>query len=203
MKRWVEKGVRTMPGRDERGRGDRRPPPQGPGRPPGGPEGGAKPRGGLGLSRLREGEFELVHPRCVLERRPDYEEGMELWTAGDVEAARDALRYALEGCGDNLWVHVALGRIALQEDKDPTLARGHFGYAFELVERALPRGFAGVLPRSLATNRPCYEAADGLATCYEALGRPREAADLRARAVALAGGERSPGRGQGPGRSPG
>ncbi len=65
----------------------------------------------------------------------DYEEGIEFWKAGDTEAARDALRYALQGCGDNLWVHVALGRIALQDDNDPTLARGHFGYAYELAER--------------------------------------------------------------------
>ena len=66
----------------------------------------------------------------------DYEEGIELRKAGDSEAARDALRFALQGCGDNIWVHVALGKIALDDFKDPTLARGHFGYAFELAEQA-------------------------------------------------------------------
>jgi len=45
----------------------------------------------------------------------DYQEGIELRKAGDPESARDALRYALQGCGDNLWVHVALGQLALQD----------------------------------------------------------------------------------------
>jgi hypothetical protein len=43
----------------------------------------------------------LVHPRCVEETELDYEEGLELRKAGDPEGARDALRYALEGCHDN------------------------------------------------------------------------------------------------------
>ena len=97
---------------------------------------------------------------------PDYEEGIELWKAGDVEAARDALRYALQGCGDNIWVHVALGRIALEEFKDPSLARGHYGYAFELAQRLAP-GFSGRLPRQRVANEAFFEAIEGLATCYE------------------------------------
>ena len=76
-------------------------------------------RATIGLSQLPGSkDFELVHPRCVLQRRGDYEDGMELWKAGDPEGARDALRFALEGCGDNLWIHVALGRIALEADED-------------------------------------------------------------------------------------
>ncbi len=138
--------------------------------------------GKLGISRISEGNFELVHPRCVLTMQLDYEEGIELWKSGDPEGARDALRYALEGCGDNLWAHVALGRIALEEFRDPALARGHFGYAVELVERALPRSFDGRLPRPLSGNRPYFDAAEGLARCYEAQGQPREAQRVRAEA---------------------
>jgi hypothetical protein len=201
-----------MAGQDGGRRGGQRPfsngpgkggPPGGPGPRPGGSEGEARRPGGIGLSRLRDDEFELVHPRCVLQMRPDYEEGLEIWKAGDPEAARDALRYALQGCGDNLWVHVALGQIALREFQDPSLARGHFGYAFELVERALPRGFNGRLPHLLASNRPFYEAAEGLGACYEALGQPREAAGVRARVAALAGGDRAPGKGGREGRHSG
>jgi hypothetical protein len=117
----------------------------------------------------------------------DYQEGIELREAGDPEAARDALRFALQGCGDNLWVHVALGRIALDDFKDPRLARGHFGYAFELAQRALPPGFRGRLPRHRPANRPLYDAVDGLAACYEALGKPGEASELRALAARWAG----------------
>jgi hypothetical protein len=117
----------------------------------------------------------------------DFEEGIELRNAGDTEAARDALRYALQGCGDNMWVHVALGRIALDDDNDPQLARGHFGYAFELAQRALPPGFNGRLPRHRPANRPFFDAIDGLAACYVALGKSEESTRLQALAVQLSG----------------
>jgi len=137
-------------------------------------------RGSIGLCRLKGENFELVHPRGVKEVELDYEEGIEIWKAGDPEGARDALRYALSACHDNLWVHVALGQIALKEFRDPTLARGHFGYAFELGRRALPQGFLGRLPRDRPNNRPFYEALDGLISCLEALGQTDECTPLRA-----------------------
>jgi hypothetical protein len=124
--------------------------------------------------------FDLVHPRCVEETEPDYAEGIELWKAGEPEEARDALRFALEGCHDNLWVHVALGRIALQEFKDPNLARGHFGYAVELVRKSLPPGFSGRIPRERPANRPYHDAVAGLVECLRALGKETEADRLAA-----------------------
>jgi hypothetical protein len=142
------------------------------------------------LKRLGGADFELDHPRCVAEMELDYEEGMALWQEGDVEAARDAMRFALQGCGDNLWIHVALGRMALEEFRDPSLARGHFGYAYELAERALPHGFNGRLPRHRPANRPYFEAIEGLAACYEALGKRTEAESLRSRGRRLAGADR-------------
>jgi len=117
----------------------------------------------------------------------DYQEGLEIWKAGDPEGARDALRYALGAGHDNLWVHVALGQIALREFRDPALARGHFGYAVELAERALPRGFTGRLPRERPNNRPFYEAIAGLAQCLDALGRANDSGKLRAWGDRLAG----------------
>jgi hypothetical protein len=110
----------------------------------------------------------------------DYQEGLEIWKAGDPEGARDALRHALSACHDNLWVHVALGEIAMRDFRDPNLARGHFGYAVELTERALPHGFKGRLPYSRASNRPFYEALAGLIKCLEVLGRAEDAGKLRA-----------------------
>jgi tetratricopeptide (TPR) repeat protein len=181
-----------MPGRGGAGnRGERRPPgerrggrPPGPGRVPT----PARRAGGLNLRRLGGNDFELTHPSCVREMELDYEEGIEIWKAGDPEGARDALRYALQGCGDNIWVHVALGRIALQDFNDPGLARGHFGYAFELANRAIPPDFAGRLPRDRPANRPFYEAIDGLVTCYQALGKPAESEALLKQAARLSGG---------------
>lgn len=166
------------PRRDQRSGGR----PKGAGKPP-----AQKKRGGLHLARLGGDDFELVHPRCVREMELDYEEGIELWKAGDPEAARDALRFALQGCGDNMWVHVALGRIALETDRDARLARGHFGYAFELAERALPPGFRGRLPKHRPANRPLYDAIDGLVASYDVLGKSSEAAKLRETAARWSG----------------
>ena len=129
----------------------------------------------------------------------DYEEGLELWRAGDPEAARDALRYALQGCGDNLWVHVALGRIALDEFRDPSLARGHFGYGYELALRGIPPGFRGRIVPDRPMNRPFYEAGEGLAACYDALTKPDEAAEIRETMSRLAKNARD----QGPARERG
>ena len=177
------------------------------GRPPGrggarprGPRGSARPsrpgshstgtgrgRGPIGLSRIDGDNFELSQPRGVEEAELDYAEGIELWKAGDPESARDALRYALSAYHDNIWVHVALGQIALVEFRDPALARGHFGYAFELgrASRALPPGFSGRLPRDRPRNRPFYEAIDGLIKCLEALGRQGDCAACARRRSAV------------------
>ncbi len=144
------------------------------------PRHGGQSPGPIRLARIAGDDFELVHPGQVMEVDLDYQEGLEIWKAGDPEGARDALRYALGACHDNLWVHVALGQIALRDFRDPTLARGHFGYAVELAERALPRGFTGRLPPERPSNRPFYEAIAGLALCLDALGRVTDAAKLRA-----------------------
>jgi hypothetical protein len=121
-----------------------------------------------------------VHPPCVRETELDYEEGLEIWKAGDPEGARDALRYALAACRDNMWIHVALGRIALEEFRDPSLARGHFGYAVELGKRALTPQFAGRMPADRAANRPFYDALEGLIGSLDALGLNADSAGLRA-----------------------
>lgn len=143
-----------------------------------GPASGPR-RGAITLRTLADGAFELVHPRCVEERFEDLDEGLEIWRAGEPEEARDALRFALEGCGDNLFIHIVLGRIALESFRDPALARGHFGYAFDLVFQAIPRDFTGRVPADRPANRPLYDAIEGLARCFEAQGQGDESASLR------------------------
>jgi hypothetical protein len=173
-----------LPENHDRGSRSRRP-----GKPGRRPEGAVRPAGGRGPIRIRQldgDNFELVQPQLVWDAELDYEEGIELWKAGDPESARDALRYALSAYHDNIWIHVALGQIALDEFHDPALARGHFGYAFELAHRALPQGFKGRLPRDRPSNRPLYEAMDGLIQCLEALGLRADVESLRALASRLA-----------------
>ncbi len=211
---WMHRTCRTIldqgermaeRGGDDRTRGPRRPgsgpPPRGqrPG-PPAGKTPGQKSTGHgrplratpIGLKRLGGNDFELTHPKCVDEMELDYAEGIEIWEAGDPEAACDALRYALGGCGDNLWVHVALGKIALEAFNDAELARGHFGYAFELAYRALPRDFRGRLPSASPKNAPIYDAVEGLARCYEAMDLPSEAVPLRKMAASWDRGKSGP-----------
>jgi hypothetical protein len=185
-----ENGNGRRPPENRRGgAGPRRPSKSGP-RSRGGPrpDGARSGPGPIGLTRVGGDDFELVHPREVTETELDYEEGVELWKAGDPESARDALRYALSACHDNIWAHVALGQIALVEFRDPALARGHFGYAFDLANRALPAGFKGRLPRDRPNNRPFYEAIDGLAECLDALGRQGDSKSLRSLGARLASG---------------
>jgi hypothetical protein len=119
---------------------------------------------------------------------------MEIWRAGDPEGARDALRYALAACRENLWIHVGLGRIALEEFNDPGLARGHFGYAVSLCERTITPHFSGILSFDRPSNRPFYDAVDGLILCLDALGRRKEAGELRALRHRLTGGIPAPGK---------
>ncbi len=174
--------------REDRGR---RPPDRGSRR--GKPADRHRHPGSIGLTRVEgtQNGFELVHPRCARETEPDYQEGLELWKAGDPEEARDALRYALQACHDNLWIHVALGRLALEEFRDPVLARGHFGYAVELVRKAIPPGFSGTLAPQRPANAPFFEAVEGLVQCLRALGKVAEADGLADLAKRL-GGPASP-----------
>lgn len=151
-------------------------------RPSGRRQGRARPSGSrLAIQPVEGVGFEIVHPPCVEEVQLDYEEALAAWQAGEPEEARDMLRFALEGCRDNLWIHAALGRLALEEMKDLELARGHLGYGYELALRAFPSGFDGPLPPDREANRPFFELLDGLIACAEGQGRSREAAGLRNR----------------------
>ncbi|HVA45867.1 MAG TPA: hypothetical protein VNH11_05715 [Pirellulales bacterium] len=118
-----------------------------------------------------ENDWELVHPRCALERTEDLEEVQLMLDAGESDIAVDELRWLLNGCGDFVAAHRMLGELALAE-RDFRLARGHFGYAFEIVLSAFPPGgLAGRLPYRFAANQPFLESAKGLALCLHELGK--------------------------------
>lgn len=125
--------------------------------------------------RLPDGSgWELVHPRCARERGDDVDEVLAMLAAGETEVALDELRWLLEGCGDFIMAHRLLGELALG-DHDYRLARGHFGYGFEIGWSALPHADASPVPYRVEANQALLECAKALALCLHELGKPRKA----------------------------
>jgi len=123
--------------------------------------------------RRKAGErgWELVHPRCALERSEDLEVVQQMLDAGEIDVALDELRWLLNGCSDFVAAHRMLGELAAA-DGDLKLARGHFGYAYEIGLSAVPTGgLDAPLPYRLPANRAFLEAAKGLAWCLHELGK--------------------------------
>lgn len=150
-----------------------------------------KPRSGdrsssLSVRRRANGQgWELVHPRCAAERAEDLEEVAAMIEAGELEIAAEELRWLLDGCHDCLAAHLLLGQIAATAD-DWALARGHFGYAWELGLKAIDRGGArGPLPYSAPANVAFLEAGRGVAHCLQQLGQPGVAVEVLEALVAF------------------
>ena len=134
-------------------------------------------QGGLRIRRLTKGDgWEFVHPRAAVERAEDLEEVRAMIEGGEIEIALDELRFLLSGCSDFIEAHALLGEIAAQgttdADIDMELARGHFGYGFQLGERAIDiTNCPGPIPGSERANAPWYDAAFGLVWCFEKQGK--------------------------------
>ena len=91
--------------------------------------------------------------------------------AGEIEIARDEIRWLLEGCHDFIEAHKLLGEIAYAEHDLP-LARGHFGYALRIGQQAIERaGNPRPVPYGLPGNQPFHEAGKALALCLIELDR--------------------------------
>lgn len=129
--------------------------------------------------------FELVYPPCVAERAEDLEEVQAMLEAGEIDVARDELRWLLDGCQELLEAHQLLGEIALAEGDLP-LARGHFGCAYQLGLEALPKpGLPGPLSYACLANRAFLRSGKGLAWCLHRLGHSRLAAEVVDQLLAL------------------
>jgi hypothetical protein len=119
-----------------------------------------------------DGNYVLVHPRCVSEREMDLEDVEAMLDSGEVDVARDELRYLLNGCTDHLQIHFMLGELALAEN-DVALARGHYGYAFQIGEKALGKANCpGPVPADLPANELWHHAGKQLAWCLKLLDKP-------------------------------
>ena len=128
----------------------------------------------LGVRRSASGHgWVFVHPRCVRERADDMEEVRDMIRAGEREIAVDELRWLLTGCSDNLEAHQLLGELALELAGDVELARGHFGVAFQLGEKALRQaGDPRPLPYREPANQSFFKCGHQLAACLAELGKP-------------------------------
>lgn len=118
------------------------------------------------------GAWVLVHPPCVREMAEDLEEVREMIAAGELQIAMEELRWLAGNCAEGMEIHQLLGELAIEDDQDLSLARGHFGHAYQLGTRAWQRaGRPLPLPYAQPANRPLYESARGLAWCLEKLGK--------------------------------
>jgi hypothetical protein len=127
--------------------------------------------------------WELVPPPSAAERAEDLAEVQAMLTAGEVEIARDELLWLLEGCHEFLDAHRLLGELALAE-VDLSLARGHFGYAYRLGQRAIEQADASSMPISrtvpyqLSANQSFHESGKGLVWCLLQLKMSNVAAEV-------------------------
>lgn len=146
----------------------------------------AKPSANKVSAKLADdGGWQLVHPRCAHDRREDLEEVEQMIEAGELDIARDELLYLLNDCHGCLAAHALLGQLAVR-DGDFRLARGHFGYAYQIAIKAIDRAPPGEqFPYRLPNNRAFYLAGQGLVYCLLQLGKRGTASDVAKRLLKL------------------
>jgi tetratricopeptide (TPR) repeat protein len=132
-----------------------------------------------------DGSWQVVHPGCAQVRQEDLVEVEQMIDAGEVEIAQDELRWLLAECRDFISAHKLLGDLAASEN-DFRLARGHYGYAYQIVIKAIDAsGQVKALPYRHEANQTFFQAGRGLASCLNKLGKPRVARDVINRLLQL------------------
>ncbi|MCC7085428.1 MAG: hypothetical protein IT427_10515 [Pirellulales bacterium] len=135
--------------------------------------------------RAGDSDWELVHPRCAKARAEDLAEVEQMIEVGENEIARDELLWLLQDCHDFVAGHAKLGELALLEN-DFKLARGHFGYAYQIGLKAIDAsGRGNKFPYHQAGNRSLHEAGKGLVYCLVKLGKRGMARDVVKRLLEL------------------
>jgi hypothetical protein len=130
------------------------------------------------LRRAGDEGWELIHPRCARDRADDLDEVQTMIAGGEIEIARDEVRWLLQGCHDFIDAHKLLGELAYAEHDVP-LARGHFGYAFRIGQQAIAgAGNPRPVPYRLPGNQAFHEAGKALALCLIQLDKRDLAAEV-------------------------
>jgi hypothetical protein len=145
----------------------------------------AKRQPSIRVRRVIDDAWELVPPRCATARREDIEEVHKMIAAAELEIARDELRWLLDECHDFIDAHVLLGDLAVAEN-DLKLARGHYGYAYQLGVQAIEQEKdATRLPANVPANQPFFRAGQELVRCLVKMGKRGLAQDIVKRLVQL------------------
>ena len=127
----------------------------------------------VSIDRSRSGQgWTFAHPAAVREGADDLDEVREMIASGESDEAIDELRWLLENCTDWIEAHYLLGKLAVETQGDVPLGRAHFGFGYQLGERALKRADnPAPVPAMHPANRPWYDAGRGLAWCLAELGK--------------------------------
>lgn len=145
-----------------------------------------RPAGGVGVCKASDGKAWLLdHPRCVRQRADDLDAVRQMIAEGEHDVAIDELRWLLDGCSELIEAHYLLGKLAVEADGDVELARGHFGFGFQLGDKALRRaGDPQPTPALHPANRAFFDSGRGLAWCLHELGKDDLAIELIRRLLA-------------------
>ncbi len=140
-------------------------------------------KGGYAVKNLGgESGWVFVPPRSVSDRLEDLEEVMAMIEGGEIEIAQEELRWLLSGSTEFMEAHALLGELAVELGEDLELARGHFGFAYATGEKALKRSNCqGPLLGKETANAAWFDAARGLAWCFEKQGKSTQADDILAK----------------------
>ncbi|HTQ37442.1 MAG TPA: hypothetical protein VMJ32_00340 [Pirellulales bacterium] len=139
----------------------------------------------LSVSQEPDESWKLVHPGCARARQDDLEEAQKMIAAGETEIAQYELRWLLSECHNFLAAHKLLGDLALAAG-DVRLARGHYGYAYQLGLGAIQRGGQiKCLPYRHEANQVFFEAGRGVAVCLIKMGQRRMAREVKERLLQL------------------
>ncbi|MEM9353000.1 MAG: hypothetical protein AAGA92_08300 [Planctomycetota bacterium] len=128
----------------------------------------------------------LTHPRCARDRAEDLEEVRLMIEAGEGDVAVDELRWLVGGCSEMIEAHFLLGKLAVELDGDPSLARGHFGFGHQMGAKAFRRARCpGPLSAMHPANRSFYDCGRGLAWKLRELGKTPMAIEVVEALIAM------------------
>ncbi len=127
----------------------------------------------LSVQRSASGnDWVISHPRAVRDCAEDLEEVHAMIAAGEGDVAIDELRWLLGTCHDMIEAHFLLGKLAVEEDNDIVLGRGHFGTGYQLGLQAWRRANRPTpMPALHPANRYFFDAGRGLAWCLHELDK--------------------------------